>query len=379
MGLDLQPDAVRLVGLGQTRQGQPTLEHCGCEPLSPAWMVDGRIDDFTAVTQAVSRLLRRARPRTDRVALALPEAAVITRRITLPITLPQAPSRDALDARVRAEAEQLLPFPLQEVYLDYGVVARRAVADAGASVQPTQVCAPLSSAVDVLLVAARRERVRDLQALAEAVGLEPVAVDVATFAARRGMLHLLSRSARAQVPPQARPAAGTPPARAVLELRADRMGWWLVRGDQIVEEGERVGHPGAGPGRPGDLDPALAVVSDLAQALSRAWNVQGQSSGDGEFHHALGSGAVGLEAVWLTGEPQACAAWAEPLSRLLACPCRVANPFEGMPHRRQPPWRIVRRSRKGVEGRESESAAPETGAAWAYLQACGLALRQFQP
>lgn len=378
LGLDLQPDAVRLVALGQTRQGQPTLEHRGCEPLSPAWMVDGRIDDFTAVTQAVSRLLRRARPRTDKVALALPEAAVITRRITLP----QAPSRDALDARVRAEAEQLLPFPLQEVYLDYGVVARRAAADAGASAQPTQVGAPLASAVDVLLVAARRERVRDLQALAEAVGLEPVAVDVATFAARRALLHLLSRSPRAQVPPQARSAAGTPPARAVLDLRADRMVWWLVRGDQIVEEGERVGHPGAGPGLPGDTDPARLVVRDLAQALSRACNVQGPSVGEGEVHHVLGSGAVGFEAVWLTGEPQACAAWAEPLSRLLACPCRMANPFEGMPHRRQPPWRIVRRSRKASEAQVAHMAhvaAPEIIVDGAYLQACGLALRQFQP
>ncbi|MFO6419955.1 type IV pilus biogenesis protein PilM [Hylemonella sp. W303a] len=375
LGLDLQPDAVRLVALAQTRDGLPTLEQRACEPLSPAWMVEGRIDDFTAVTQAVSRLLRRARPRTDQVALALPEAAVITRRIRLP----QLSSRDHLEARVRMEAEQFLPFPLQEVYLDYGVVTRR-TATVQAAGQPKHDDARRVQPVDVLLVAARRERVRDLQALAEAVGLEPVAVDVATFAARRAMLHLLARSKPAPAPDLAPSAAVALTARAVLELRADRMVWWLVRGGQIVDEGECAGAPGAAPEPHGDLALAWAVARDVAQALTHAHDVEGHPQHHPQHfpqgHLPLGSGTTSLEAVWLIGEPQSCAAWVDPLARLLACPCRVVNPFEGMPHRRQPPWRIARRSRKGLA---AQGPAPETDMDWAYLQACGLALRQFQP
>lgn len=361
LGLDLQADAARLVALGRTRQGQQVLEHCACEPMDPGWMVEGRMDNFDAVTQAVSRLLRRTRVRAVNVAMALPEAAVITRRITLSRAL----AAGHLEARVRAEAERLIPFPLQEVYLDYGVLEPRAPAIAPngppSAPWPTQQVQD-ADLMDLLLVAARRERVRELQALAEAVGLKPVVVDVAAFAARRAVRHLMSRCApeRAGVMPDAiarEPARGEP-VLALLDLRADRVDWQLLRGDELVHEYQHARHSTGGPGAPVEAGVGPSLARDLAPALSQA----------------LASKVAGrIDALWLTGEVGNCAGLAEALAGLLGCPCRVVNPFEGMVHRRSPPWRLARARR------EQEWPAPQEGAAAAYLQACGLALRRFQP
>jgi type IV pilus assembly protein PilM len=205
--------------------------------------------------------------------------------------------------------------------------------------------------MDLLLVAARRERVRDLQALAEAVGLKPVVVDVAEFAARRAVRQLLA------VCPRARVGRCVEPTFAVLDLRADRIAWRLSRGDEVLHDNECAWSPVA-PALPGETDPALEVATGLALAWSSAL--------------ASDTGAR-IEAIWLTGEVNNGTGLATALAGLLGCPCRVANPFEGMAHRRAPPWRIAH----GTRG--AASTAPATGAASAYLPACGLALRRFQP
>jgi type IV pilus assembly protein PilM len=390
LGLDLQSDAVRLVALGRNRQGHPLLEHCACEPLAPGWLVEGRIEQFEAVTQAVSRLLHRAHVRTRQVAMALPEAAVITKRLTLPRAL----TAEALDARVRAEAEQCLPFPLQEVYLDYGLPEPGTDA-----ISPSPQSGPLlqdgwdgdrmgvrtNGQMAVLLVAARRERVRDLQALAEAVGLQAVAVDVADFAVRRALRHLLAQRTPAQTDGAVHPRPGAAPTMALFDLRADQIGWSLVRGDEIVHEGVQawpsVASPSAAPATEGTAD-ASSLASALAEALTRersgAWingehamalTQTGVAGGPGSM--ATGTEA-GIDLAWLTGQVDRCAGLDGALAQALGCPCRVANPFEGM-LRRRPPWRIRRGARAWVE------AAPEADTAPAYLRACGLALRRFLP
>lgn len=361
LGLDLQADAARLVVLGRTRQGQPVLEHCACEPMGAGWMVDGRIANFDAVTQAVARLLGRTRVRAVNVAMALPQAAVITRRIRLPRVLAAEP----LDARVRSEAERLIPFPLQEVYLDYGLLESRVAAST--PVGPAHAPWPAlqvqdEGPLDLLLVAARRERVRELQALAEAVGLKPVAVDVAAFAVRRAVRHLMSRCPPERVGATPDAMAGEPargePVLALLDLHADRVDWQLLRGDELVHENQHARHSVGEPGGLARSSAGPSLARDLAPALSQA----------------LTRGTGGrLDALWLTGEVGEGAVLAEALEDLMGCPCRVANPFEGMAHRRSPPWRFARARRE--QGRH----APHEAEAAAYLQACGLALRSFQP
>jgi Tfp pilus assembly PilM family ATPase len=219
--------------------------------------------------------------------------------------------------------------------------------------------------MDLLLVAARRERVRELQALAEAVGLKPVAVDVAAFAARRAVRHLMARCTpeRAGARPDAmasKPARGEP-VLALLDLHADRVDWQLLRGDELVHENQHARHSVGEPGAWAQGGAGSSLATDLAPALSQT------------LIHTTGGR---LDALWLTGEVGEVddgAVLAEALEHLLGCPCRVANPFEGMVHRRSPPWRPAR-ARRAQGGRAlhgSEAAA--------YLQACGLALRRFQP
>lgn len=372
LGLDLQPDAARLVALGLTRQGQLVLEHCACEPMAPGCLVDGRVDNFDALTETVSRLLRRSGVRAVQVAMALPEAAVIMRRITLPQTL----AGEELQTRVRSEAERLFPVPLQELYLDHAVLEPRgalwAAQDGAAHAPWTAQRAQDADPMDLLLVAARRERVRELQALAEAVGLKPVAVDVAAFAARRAVRDLMARcppgpglaGARADRLAGSHQRPHAEPIVALLDLRADRVDWQLLRGDELVHADQHLRHDLGGVGTQDPTGVGLQWAQALAPALSQA------------------SMAVGpLNALWLTGEVDHCADLARALSDLLACPCRVVNPFEGMVHRRPPTWRFTRArlapDTLGAHGAQ-EVTAPQELAASAYLQACGLALRGFQ-
>lgn len=365
LGLDLQPDAARLVALGRTSRGQLVLEHCACEPMAPACLVDGRVDNFDALTQTVSRLLRRSGVRAVHVAMALPEAAVIVRRITLPQML----AAEELQTRVRSEAERLIPVPLQEVYLDYAVLEPRAAlaAQDGSAHTPWPVRRVQDAdPMDLLLVAARRERVRELQALAEAVGLKAVAVDVAAFAARRAVRHLMARSmsrpAGAGADGLADPRPRAEPIVALLDLRADRVDWQLLRGDELIHANQHLRHDLGGVSTQDHAGAGLEWAQALAPALSQASMAAGP-----------------LDALWLMGAVDHCADLAQALSDLLACPCRVANPFEGMVHRRPPAWRITRARRawdaQGAQG----VTAPQESAASAYLQACGLALRGFQP
>ena len=81
-----------------------------------------------------------------------------------------------LEVQVEAEANQYIPFPLDEVSLDFCVVG------------------PSSSSVgdlDVLIAASRREKVQDIQGLAEAAGLKPVVVDVESYASRLATARLI--------------------------------------------------------------------------------------------------------------------------------------------------------------------------------------------
>ncbi|MDF3822805.1 pilus assembly protein PilM [Leptospira sp. 96542] len=274
--------------------------------------------------------------------------------------MPRMRVSEELEARLRSEAEQLIPFPLQEVYLDYAM--RGADAALTPSAPASAPRAPGADRMDVLLVAARRERVRDLQALAAAVGLQPVAVDVADFAARRAVWHLMARCA------PARTRTSGVPTLAVLDLRADRVVWQCLQGDEVVHEGECMREPSGGDDA-GEARPEPGVAEALAQALTGFPNDSWSGPGSGPFP---GAADGRIEALWLTGAVEGCGGLAAALAGLLGCPCRVANPFEGMSRRRQPPWR---------RGRGAVSAwdEPQAGAATAYLPACGLALRSFQP
>ena len=172
LGLDVSTSGVKLVELGLDKVGNLVLERCAMEPLERGWITDGNIEKFDEVAEAIRRLVKKSGTKTRNVAMALPPSAVITKKIILPGGM----SDDELEAQVETEANQYIPFPLDEVSLDFCVIG------------PSTTSA---GDVEVLIAASRREKVQDVQGLAEAAGLIPVVVDVKSYASRLATSRLI--------------------------------------------------------------------------------------------------------------------------------------------------------------------------------------------
>lgn len=163
VGLGISFSAVKMVELSRVRGGGHQLECYAIEPLPEGAVTDGNIANHEVVADAVARCWKRLETKTKFVALALPAAAVITKKITLPAGLRE----DAMELQVESEANQYIPFSLEEVNLDFQVI--------GPSPDDPE-------EVEVLIAASRKEGVEDLVACAEAAGLKPRVMDVESYA-----------------------------------------------------------------------------------------------------------------------------------------------------------------------------------------------------
>ncbi|NTV09740.1 MAG: pilus assembly protein PilM [Zoogloea sp.] len=164
IGLDISSSAVKLVELSSSPSGVRTVERYALEALPRDAVSDGNISNLEAVSGAIRRAWKRLATTTRAVALALPASAVITKRIILPAGLREA----ELEVQVEAEANQYIPFPLDEVNLDFQVLGP-------AAGHPDE--------VEVLIAASRKEKVEDRVAAAESAGLRAAVMDVESFAA----------------------------------------------------------------------------------------------------------------------------------------------------------------------------------------------------
>lgn len=165
IGLDISSFAVKMVELSDNGKGELRIEHYAIEPLPKDAVVDGNIADLEATSDAVQRCWKHMATSTKYVALALPTAAVITKKIILPGNLRE----QEMEVQVESEANQYIPFALDEVNLDFQVIGP---APSG----PEE--------VEVLIAASRKEKVEDRVACAEAAGLKPLVMDVESYAAQ---------------------------------------------------------------------------------------------------------------------------------------------------------------------------------------------------
>ena len=152
IGLDISSSSIKLVELDQGLDGAYTLERCALETLEAGWVIDGVIEKFDEVAQAVERVIKKSGTKAKNVAMALPAAAVITKRIVLPAGLNEA----EMEIQVETEANQYIPFSLDEVSLDFCTI--------GPSTNSPD-------DIEVLIAASRKEKVEERQSLAEAAGL----------------------------------------------------------------------------------------------------------------------------------------------------------------------------------------------------------------
>ena len=148
----MSSSSAKLVELSRDAAGAWVLERCAIEPLEQGWITDGNIEKFDEVADAVKRLVKKSGSRTKNVALALPTSAVISKRITLPADM----TDQEMEVQVESEANQYIPFSLDEVSLDFCVIGPSKAAPGD---------------VDVLIAASRRERGQDREGLAQAAGL----------------------------------------------------------------------------------------------------------------------------------------------------------------------------------------------------------------
>jgi type IV pilus assembly protein PilM len=341
-GLDISTSSVRLVELARGARGAIRLERYAAEPLPRGAVVDGNIENMDQVVEVVRRLWKTSGARARLAALGMPPAAVITRKLILPAGL----SEDQLEVQVESEAGQYVPYALDEACLDFDVLGPAANAPGD---------------IEVMLAAARREKVEDRVAIAEASGLKATVLDIDSYAARAALARLTAQ----------RIHAGAGRVMALFQIGAQATHISIVRDGVAIYEDEK---PFGGNSLTQDIGRAYGMGFDEAEARKKAGDLPDNYAAELlapffesaalevtraiEFFYA--STPYGrVDQLFLAG---GCALMPG-LLELVAGRTRIASavisPFKGM--------------QLGASVREAQlrSAAP------AYLVACGLALRRF--
>jgi type IV pilus assembly protein PilM len=342
LGLDVSSSSVKLVELGRDASGKLVLERCAIEPLERGWITDGNVEKFDEVAEAVRRVVRKSGTRTKHAALALPPSAVITKKIVLPGGM----SEQELEIQVESEANQYIPFSLDEVSLDFCVIGQSS-----------------SSAgdVEVLIAASRKEKVQDRQGLAEAAGLKAMILDVESYASRLATARLIE-----QLPGQGRDAVV-----ALFEVGAFTTSMQVLRNQEVLYDRDQAfggaqltqlivrqygfsAEEAEAKKRSGDLpdDYGSGVlkpfVASIAQEIARALQFFFTSTPHNRVDYVL-----------LAGGSASLPGLTSAVTRQTSFACSLVNPFDGM------------EIGNGIREKKVRREAPS------YLTSCGLAMRRF--
>jgi len=160
VGCDVGSSSIKIVELKPLKNDEYQLVHAAIAKLSPEAIVDGAIMDSSLVVEALSRLISENNIRNPNFGGSLSGHSVIIKKIQLP-----AMTESELAESIQWEAEQYIPFDINDVNLDY-VVLEAAAGDT----------------MDVLLVAVKKDRIADYTSVIVQAGREPVLVDVDVFA-----------------------------------------------------------------------------------------------------------------------------------------------------------------------------------------------------
>lgn len=164
IGLDISSSAVKMVELGSDGKTGYRVERYAIEVLPRDAVADGNIVNLEATAETVRRAWKRLATSTRSAAIALPASHVITKKIIVAAGLRE----QELELQVESEANQYIPFALEEVNLDFQIVGP----------------APSSpDETEVLIAASRKEKVEDRIAVVESAGLKAVVMDVESYAA----------------------------------------------------------------------------------------------------------------------------------------------------------------------------------------------------
>ena len=173
LGIDIGAGGIRVIEL--SRKGKAKcIEHYAYQPLPSGAMRESSLAEFGQVAEALRQAIKKSGSKAQHAALALPSSSVITKTIVLPELL----AEDELEMQVEIEASQSLPFAREEISLDYSVIGKSTATP---------------DAIELLLVAAKKEKIDERLALSEAAGMKAVAMDVESYAARAALSEMIVR------------------------------------------------------------------------------------------------------------------------------------------------------------------------------------------
>jgi type IV pilus assembly protein PilM len=343
-GLDISSSSVKMVEIVDGGKGVYRVERYAIEPLPKDAIVDGNISNLEAVTESVRRAHKRLATRTKHVAMAVPTGAVITKKIVVAAGLRE----EDLEIQVESEANQYIPFALEEVNLDFQVVGP---APSGPEEQ------------EVLIAATRKEKVEDRVAVAESAGLKALVMDVESFAQQMALSLVV----------QQLPGGGKDQNIAVVDVGANVMNVNVLRNDQSVytreqafggnqltqdivsrygmsqEEAENAKRSG---GLPDDFEAEVLrpFMENLSMEVQRALQFFFTST---QYHN--------VDHILLAGGSAVIPGLDEVVNTRAQVPTSVANPFASM------------QTSPRIQLKRLMLDAPS------LIVACGLAMRRFDP
>lgn len=342
LGLDITASSVKLIELAKAGRSYRVETYAAtATPLNA--IHEKAIVDADAVSDAIRRTIKRSGSKSKEVAIAISGDSAITKVIQMPKNL----SSGELEAQVELQADQYIPFPMEEVSFDYEIVGEN---DADPDL------------MDVLLVAARTENVEQRQAVVEAAGLTPKVVDVEAFAVENACQLLTHQMLD----------AGTDKSIAIIDFGATTTTFSVLHdlrviytrdfafgGQQLTEEimrtyglsMEDAGRAKKDGGLPSNYQPEVldAFIDDMSQQVSRAL----------QFFLASGSGREQPEQVLVCGGCANIPGVADVIGSRIGISTEIGNPL----------------GRMKISGKaKAQNVQAE---ATALLTACGLALRSF--
>ena len=162
VGIDISSTCIKLLELSRSGKGY-RVESYAVEPLPANAVVDRNIADVDMVGQAIARAVKKSATRTKFASCAVSGSAVITKVITMPANLKE----EDMESQIQLEADQYIPYPLEEIRMDFEVLRP-------SPQEPNK--------VEVLLAASRSDNVDVRVAALELAGLTAKVVDVEAFA-----------------------------------------------------------------------------------------------------------------------------------------------------------------------------------------------------
>jgi len=343
-GLDISSSSVKMLEIVEAGKGAYRVERYVIEPLPRDATVDGNISNLESVVEAVKRGYKRLGTRSKHVAMAVPTGAVITKKIIVPASLRE----NELEVQVESEANQYIPFALEEVNLDFQVVGP----------SPTS-----PDEQEVMIAATRKEKVEDRVAVAESAGLKAAVMDVEAFA-QQAALGLVVKQL---------PNAGKDMNIAIVDIGANVMNVSVMRNDQSIytreqafggnqltqdivarygmsaEEAENAKRSG---GLPDDFETEVLrpFMENLSMEVQRALQFFFTST---QYHS--------VEQILLAGGSAVIPGMDEVVHTRTQVPTMVANPFASM------------QASPRIQLKKLMVDAPS------LIVACGLAMRRFDP